>query len=320
MKKLLIGVFLTVTTYTAFAQQDPQFTQFFRTKLYYNPAFAGSHNDKDICVGLIGREQWLGFGSSSKGQTPSTYAGDIHTPLFNNRIGVGLNILRDAQGFEGTLMPTFSFAYHHTFANSSKLSAGVGVGIIQKSLDQTKLKALDQGDPLIGNEQINGNSLDVNFGLYYQIPTLSIFDNVYMGLSSAHINQAKVEYGNIKYTATRHYYFMAGGVYQLTSDFTLEPNIFVKNAVKTSFDINVMSTYQEKLMGGLTYRNIDAIALLLGYRIMPKTTAMFSYDLTTSRLSQFSNGTVELSVRHCFGVKYVPKEKPVRPIYTPRFL
>lgn len=319
MKKILLGIALATGFTAVYAQQDAQFTQFFRNKLNYNPAYAGSEEGK-ICATLMGRSQWLGFGSSDKGQSPQTIGGNIHAPLFQGKVGIGLNIFNDQQGFETTLTPTFSAAYHQTFSDQSKLSFGIGVGILQKSLDGTKLKAQQPGDPLVPQQLVTGNSTDFNVGLYYQKPTLAMFNSVYVGLSSTHVNQAQVDYGSIRYNAKMHYYLMFGGVWNEGGTFTLEPNVFVKNAVKTSVDINVMTTLNQKFMGGLTYRNIDAIALLAGMKFGPNSSAMISYDLTTSKLSQFSNGTLEASYRHCFSFKTEPPVKFVRPIYTPRFL
>jgi type IX secretion system PorP/SprF family membrane protein len=318
MKKLLLGILLATGASSVFAQQDAQFTQFFRNKLNYNSAFAGSEDGK-ICASLIYRTQWLGFGSKEKGQSPATFGGNIHAPLLNGKLGIGLNILSDKQGFESTLTPTLSIAYHHTFTNQHKLSGGLGVGFIQKSLDGTKLKAQDPNDPSIPKESVNGNALDLNFGAYYQIPSIAGFNNVYVGISGNHLNQASVDYGPVKYTAAMHYYLMFGGVYDMGT-FTIEPNIFVKNAIKTSLDLNVMTTYNGNIFGGITYRTVDALALLAGYKFSSVSSAMISYDLTTSKLSQFSNGTVEIGYRHCFGFKTEPPVKTIRPIYTPRFL
>lgn len=328
MKKIILGIFLTSVTALSYGQQDPQFTQFFRTKLNYNPAFAGSGEAGRICAGLLFRSQWMGFGSADKGFSPQTYVGDIHGNVWGGRIGLGLNIANDEQGHERTLTPTFSFAYHHTFENRHKLSAGLGVGILQKSLDGAKLRPQQGSDPLIPQNMVNGNAIDMNFGLYYQIPAISIFNDVYAGFSATHLNQAEVQYGNMKYNASMHYYFMMGGVYLLTPAFTLEPNIFVKNAVKTSVDVNVMTTYNGRYMGGLTYRNVDAFAVLAGIKdlIRSKTapgeglSLLASYDITTSRLAQFSNGTVEITARYCFGLKVNSTPPPIRPILTPRFL
>lgn len=318
MKKLLLGILLATGASSVFAQQDAQFTQFFRNKLNYNSAYAGSEEGK-ICASGLFRTQWLGFGSKEKGESPSTFGGNVHAPLLNGRLGLGLNIFNDKQGFENTLTPTLSVAFHQTFSNQHKLSAGVGVGFIQKSLDGTKLKAQDPNDPSIPKQSVTGNALDLNFGIYYQIPSIAGFDKVYASLSGAHLNQANVNYGPIKYTAAMHYYLMFGGVYDMGT-FTIEPNVFVKNAVKTTLDLNVMTTYNGNILGGITYRTVDAVALLAGFVFPWDASVMLSYDLTTSKLSQFSNGTVEIGYRQCF--KFIT-EKPtptVRPIYTPRFL
>lgn len=326
MKKLLLAILSLTGAVAVFAQQDPQLTHFFRKKLNYNPAYAGTNEGK-ICASLDYRSQWLGFGSADKGITPETFTGSVHGSLFKGRLGLGLNIMRDVQGFEGTITPTFSAAFHQTFANESKLSIGLGVGIIQKSLEGAKLKAQTGGDPLIPTQTVTGSSMDFNFGVYYKTPSLSIFRDVYAGLSSTHLNAATVEYGTVKYNASRHYYLMMGGVYDLQGGtFTLEPNIFIKNAVKTSFDLNVMTTYNSKYMGGITYRNVDAFAVLAGMNFGSASnneeaaSVMVSYDLTTSKLSQFSNGTFEISLRYCFGIKIKETIRPIIPILTPRFL
>lgn len=319
MKKILLSILFAGGALATFAQQDGHFTQFFRSKLNYNPAFAGS-SGQDICTGLIWRSQWLGFGSKDKGLTPQTLVGDIHAPLFQGSFGVGLNIQNDEQGFEGTLIPTLSIAYHRTFQNQHKLSGGIGIGFIQKSLDGGKLKPQQQGDALIPTTLVNGNALDLNVGLYYQIPAITILRDVYVGLSATHINQSTVQYGPTKYNSKLHTYILAGAIYDLNSSFTVEPNLFVKNAVKTSVDVNVMTTYNGSIMGGITYRNIDAFAVLAGYKFTPKSSLMVSYDITTSKIANFSNGTIEASYRHCFGFKTSPPPKTIRPIYTPRFL
>lgn len=320
MKKILLSILFAGGALSSFAQQDGHFTQFFRSRLNYNSAFAGSSGNK-VCAGLIWRSQWLGFGSNDKGLTPQTLVGDIHAPLFKGRLGIGLNIQNDEQGFEGTLIPTISIAYHHTFQNQHKLSGGVGIGFIQKSLDGGKLKPQTLGDPLVPTVLVNGNALDLNAGLYYQIPAISIFNDVYVGLSSTHINQANVAYGSTTYNSKLHTYLLAGAVYQLPNGrFTLEPNLFVKNAVKTSVDVNMMTTYNGNIMGGVTYRNIDAFAILAGFKFENIGSIMASYDITTSKISNFSSGTVEVSYRYCFGIKTKEIIKIFRPIYTPRFL
>src|SRR6478609_4561862 len=102
MRKLILSLSLLAGTFSLKAQQDAQYTQFFMTKLSYNPAYAGSE-DKICATGLY-RSQWIGFGSSSLGISPVTCVGNIHAPI-GSKLGVGLNISSDQLGFEQSLNP-----------------------------------------------------------------------------------------------------------------------------------------------------------------------------------------------------------------------
>ena len=75
------------------AQQLPQFTQYMYNTISINPAYAGSREALSI-VGLH-RSQWVGFRGGPITQTLS-----IHTPLRNDRIGLGLSFIEDDLGPE----------------------------------------------------------------------------------------------------------------------------------------------------------------------------------------------------------------------------
>ncbi len=83
MKKIIINfLFVLFAVATAFAQQQPQNTQFFYYKLGYNPAYAGSQ--ENTCISCIYRNQWLGLDGA-----PKTMAITFNMPLFNQRVGIG---------------------------------------------------------------------------------------------------------------------------------------------------------------------------------------------------------------------------------------
>jgi len=73
------------------AQQLPQFTQYMYNTISINPAYAGSREVLSV-VGLH-RSQWVGFQGGPITQTLS-----VHTPLRNDRIGVGLSFIEDDLG------------------------------------------------------------------------------------------------------------------------------------------------------------------------------------------------------------------------------
>lgn len=329
MKKLLLIASLTLTgAGIVKAQQDPQFTQFFNNRLHYNPAYAGS--EEKICATFVYRNQWTGFGNSTLGVSPQNIVGNIHAPIAG-RFGVGVNIANDQIGFEQILTPTLSMAYHHKLQNGHTFSGGLGLGFIQKSLAGSKLKPLDNTDAKIPNSDVSGMTFDMNLGLYYQIPAISVFQNVYAGVSATHLNQGKVTYdwtgGSRESQAVMHYYFMTGASYQLGNpNLAIEPNILVKSDLtKTSADFNAMLAFQNKYRGGLTYRTGDAFAILAGMTIFDKgnmaLNAGYSYDITTSKILDYSSGSHEIFVRYCFTIKTSePPPKIPIPRLTPRFL
>jgi type IX secretion system PorP/SprF family membrane protein len=329
MKKILLISFSCFLASWLSAQQDAQYTQFMFNRLGFNPAFAGTEGNK-ICITGLFRSQWLGFGGGGsignliappQGSSPVTFLGSIHSPI-GSHIGVGLNISNDKIGFMNALNPMLSVSYRYTFQNNDVISAGVAGGITQLSLDGGKLRAQDPGDPKVPTTSVGDIKPDFNFGLYYTKQQLWLLNDVYAGISATHLNQAKIDYTVATVQMRMHYYFTTGATYQVSAPLSIEPNLLVKyDKTKVTTDINVMATYNGKIRGGLTYRTIDAIGILAGYKITPEWQLGLAYDLTTSKISDFSNGSFELMMKYCFSPHIEPKpDKPPIPRLTPRFL
>lgn len=306
------------------AQQDAQYSQFFLNKLTYNPAYAGSE-DKICATGLY-RSQWLGFGNDKSGYSPTTSMISINAPI-GQSFGIGLNLTNDQLGFATSLNPMLSLAYRYHFKDQSVLAAGLGAGVMQKTLAGSKLKPLEQDDPIIPGQDVSGYAADLNFGVYYTMPSLWRFTDAYAGLSATHLTQGDVKYANVNNPMVMHYYFMTGASYAIGSGtLAIEPNILVKtDLAKTTADINAMLVYDGRIKGGLSYRTGDAVVILVGYKFFEtaKQSLVFgySYDLTTSNIISYSSGSHEIVLRYCFMPKFTKKDPPVPiPRLTPRFL
>ena len=308
------------------AQQDPQFTQYMFNQMYFNPAVAGSHDA--ICAGLIGRQQWVGFDGR-----PETYAFTVEAPFqdpfLNQQHGVGLTVSSDALGQESTFGLKLNYAYHYTLGTGGTLSAGMGLGMVQKTLGN-QWDAIDPAniDPSIPTGGASATSFDMDFGLYYRVP-----NKLYVGLSTTHITAADLEdlsggsLDQFYYGVARHYFLTAGYVIEeVISDLDIEPSILVKSdGTITSFDISGLAIYQDQFYGGLSYRLQDAVALMLGYQYQMSGQGAaggnlrigYSYDFTTSQLRQYSGGAHELLVKYCFNI--TPQVK-VQKHRTVRFL
>lgn len=323
MKKLLLSVAVLMIAQLVWSQQDAQYSQFFMNKLTYNPGFAGS--EEKICATGLYRSQWVGFGSTDIGISPVTFVGNIHAPI-GDKFGLGLNVTNDRQGFEESLNPMLSASYRLRFKNQGVLGIGLAGGFMQRTLAGDKYKPRETGDAIIPNVSVSGLKADFNLGLYYTLPNLWRFESFYAGLSASHLNQANIKYewvgGAADAPLKLHTYFMTGASYPLSSALSVEPNILVKtDFAKTTADINGMVTYNNKIRGGLSYRTTDAIVILVGYKFTPELQIGYSYDVTTSNITNYSSGSHEIVAKWCFMPKL--KEKPEKlpvPRLTPRFL
>jgi type IX secretion system PorP/SprF family membrane protein len=302
------------------AQQDPYYSFFMFNKMAYNPAYAGSKDA--VCATSVYKKQWSGFAGAPEFQTLN-----INSPIAKQRAGVGLGLINDKLGYENSLNVVFSFAYKIKLnsAGTSNLAVGAAGGFMQKSLDGTKLKPEQMGDPKIPISKVSATAPDINGGVYYTNTSIGRLKNVYAGLSATHLMQSTISYTTINGNTVdsklaTHYYLMAGAALDLTSSLTLEPNILIKQAPgKMQVDLNAFVLYNNKIRGGVIYRSGDALIGLIGYQFTENFHAGYSYDFTTSQLSKFSGGSHEIYVTYCFKFKPpVPKIPNIR--LTPRYL
>jgi len=291
-----------ITASMTFAQQDPQFSHNMFNRLAVNPGFAGA-NDA-ICGTLIGRNQWLGFEGA-----PRTFVLSADMPIPAIKGAAGLNIMSDNIGFEENIHARLGYAYHLKLGEG-KLGVGLDVGMINKRLG-SGLKPLETGDPSIPTGEVGATVFDAGFGAYYYTK------KYYVGLSSTHLPQSTLDLSTSKYQTRRHYYLMAGYTHQLNPDVALVPSVFIKNAVTTQFDVNCNVFYQNKIWGGLSYRFQDAIIILAGMNVMKDLRLGLAYDINTSKLNPYNNGTLEFMLNYCFKLQ---TEKPRQVYRNVRYL
>ena len=92
MRKILTLLsFLAIGATTLSAQQDAMFTKYMFNSLVYNPAYAGYYDH--MYISALYRNQWLGVDGA-----PTTQTLTLHTPLKNNRVGVGFHLLNQVLG------------------------------------------------------------------------------------------------------------------------------------------------------------------------------------------------------------------------------
>jgi len=308
MKKLILSITLFVVGAGVYAQQDAQFTQNMFNKLAINPGYAGANGG--ICFTLLSRTQWTGFDGH-----PQTHLFSTDALIFNKH-GVGLTVFQDKLGIESSLVAKLAYSYHLTLGPGS-LGIGLDAGMLNKSFG-TGFIAVDDPtlDPSIPNSGTSASTFDLGVGLYYNIP-----NKMYVGISTLHLTASELKdvadaggAGALNYAQSRHYYIMAGYDWDINGSgrWVLKPSILAKtDAASTQLDINALMMYNNLLWGGVSYRIEDAIAVLAGVNIpqLPGLKIGASYDITTSTLGDYSNGSLEFMIKYCTNISKPAKRE-----------
>jgi len=134
--KNIFTILATLIVFTAYSQQNGQYSLYMLNKYQFNSAYAGL--DNSLSVTGVFRQQWLGLEGS-----PSIQNVNAHMPLYYLRGGIGLNVENMNIGAEQNISATLSYSYHHPVGDAGILSIGAGGGIFQKSLDGSKLRTRD---------------------------------------------------------------------------------------------------------------------------------------------------------------------------------
>lgn len=312
MRKIILSVSSLFIGISSFAQQDFQFTQYMYDRLSFNPGFAGI--DGKICATAFFRNQWGGFDGA-----PRTSLINVHGPVRQLHGGLGLTVFKDQLGNFNDTYARLSYSFHLGLPTGGTLGIGLSGGIVSKNVafnwlppDGITTITIDNAIP---DAQQSQTTYDLNLGLYYAGP------NYYVGLSTTHITESDMT--TLGYLNKRHYYILAGYNWTLpgSGDWMLKPTVLVKSdAASTQIDFTVRALWKNMIWGGIGYRLQDAIMPLVGVQkeIGPGMIRVgYSFDITTSEIKNYSNGSHEIMVNYCFNLD---KQKPPQKKKTVRFL
>jgi type IX secretion system PorP/SprF family membrane protein len=298
MTKLSISLILLLISNIIWAQQDALFTQYTYNKLLVNPAYAGSQDGFNI--NLVNRTQWIGISGA-----PNTLTMSGHTAVRDNKVGLGLNIFRDAIGPTVTngFMGTYSY---RLISENAAISFGIQAGLLYYDFNWAEMNLKDQ-DYLFDPSNVRRITPDVNIGFYYQT------EKFFAGLSSKHLLEN--DYGFVKKENTssferlsRHFYVMSGTVFPLAQDITLRPSTLIKFVKNTpvQIDINASLLLKTRFMIGASYRTEKAVALMTELGLTNKIKLGLSYDFYFNELQPNNIGSVE--IRLAFIIDKATKE------------
>jgi type IX secretion system PorP/SprF family membrane protein len=288
--QLLACGFIALTSFNTevYAQQDPQFTQYFDNTLYVNPAYAGSKEVMNVTA--LHREQWLDF----KGRPTSTTF-SLNSPLSYESVGLGLTLVNDRVGPIIQTMVYGDFSYTLKFKNNSKLAFGLKAGVNVLNSNTASLQTIVDGDNAFLKNVVNKVNPNFGFGIYYHTKKW------FVGLSTPRIIEASYDASKTN-IERRHYFGIAGFVAKLNNDWKLRPTTNLKYTVGTplSLDLSVAAIWQDKLYLGAMYRLQAATGLFVQYQLTPQFKFGLASDFATTKIRKANSGTFELMLSYDF--------------------
>jgi type IX secretion system PorP/SprF family membrane protein len=305
MKKLiLIFTAIVFCTLTASAQQDPMVSQYMFNGLYLNPAYAGSHEYWTSTLSY--RNQWVGFEGA-----PETAIAAVDGRIADKNMGLGLILLHDKIGVTRQTA-IINYSYQIKTGEKFKLALGINAGVSQFSAKLTDLTVWDQ-DNVFKNDLTSQLLPRFGVGVYHfgkkhyvglSIPTLFAYQkdmNFNFDLSRSSFLR-------------RHYLLTAGYVFETSKEIKLKPSVLLKyvNNAPLEADFNLSTIYKDMYSIGVSYRTNDAVAIILEYQTNSFFRIGYSYDITVSKLRNYSSGSHEIMIGIDFG-------KDLVKIKTPRY-
>lgn len=295
MKKLGLILVLFFCYSAGFAQQDAQFSQYMYNTITINPAYAGSRGVISI-FGLY-RTQWVGLDGA-----PETSSFSVNTPI-NTNVGLGVSLINDKIGPTNENNLSADFSYSISTSGTAKLSFGIKGSANLFSLDPSKLKPEDQGDPQFQDFK-NKFLPNVGAGIYWHT------NKAYLGLSIPNFIQTNRydDNDNAIYKDQINYYFIAGYVFNLDhyEMVKFKPALLTKmvdgSPLQIDFSANFM--FNEKFVIGAAYRWSASVSALAGFQITDGIYIGYAYDKETTRLANYNSGSHEIFLRFEFLKKY----------------
>lgn len=303
--------------------QDVHFSQFFEAPLWRNPSLAGLFNG-DIRFQGVYRTQW---GAVTTPFETGSFNGEYKMPIggADDFLTLGGQIVYDRAGttrFTTTsLLPAINYHKSLSGDKNAYLSLGFMGGLVQRSIDRSKITTSSQFDGSGYNPLLDINEDIVNFNLTYADASVGLsynsqlgeseYDNFFIGAAYHHFNRpVNSFYRNPEIELNPKW------VYSFGLRMGLTPNVYLD----VQGDYNKQGSYTEVLGGAMvgfglsgydfteSIYNIhfgaftrwgDAIIPVLKIDFLPFSAA-FSYDINISPLRAASQGRggFELSISY----------------------
>ena len=307
-KKIICTLVLLLSVGTMLSQQEAMYTHYMYNTLGVNPGYAGSR--EALTVTALNRTQWVSFPGAPRTQTMT-----IHGPVFQDKLGLGLSVINDALGPVNSTSVYGDVSYRLTLDRNSTLAIGLKGGVNYFRGDFAGILLEDDTDNVFQTNEASKARPNFGLGFYYHR------ERFYLGLSSPGLLENSFKSTTLSGTErsffdqSRHYYLIAGSVFDLSRDLLIKPTGLVKMTGGAPIELDLTGTliYRDRFNIGLMYRTADAIGLLLGMNLNDQLYVGYSYDWSfTNKTMKYNGGSHEVMLRYDFVFKHRKKIKSPR--------
>jgi type IX secretion system PorP/SprF family membrane protein len=256
----------------------------------YNPGFCGTKRFLDFR--MFYRNQWDGFAGA-----PKTYAASLNMRLAKGKVGLGGFAFSDQIGPFKTTYAGGTFAYHLRF-DDVELSFGVQGIYMSQRFDGSLVtlhNSVDKAIDVTSTSNVKGSDGSVGLVLLNDRFYLAIGANNIIGREFFYYQGDPFYKGKYKNEPT----ITAGAAYNFAEnpDYTFENSIMTlyTNGVPIYFDYTLRLHIKQVLLTGISLRLKDAIAIHAGVNLKNQVQIAYSYDIVTSPLRKYNNGSHEIS-------------------------
>lgn len=315
VKCSVVLLFLLLSAGRLAAQQNIQFSQYVFNSLSVNPAYAGYKEEWFAQLAL--RSQWMGVEGAPK--TGVISIDGILDPR-DRKMGLGFQVTSDKIGPQFATSVTANYAYRLQLDgdDTKRLSFGIGAGVVQYNLNGNVLNTTEGGDQALALDKESRLKPDLRLGIYYNSNFLYLGFSLLDAFSGSQVSITSTS-SSFNIARSRHAYFMAGGLVNLSPEMRLRPSMLIKEDFRgpTSIDLNVMTIFNDKLWLGASYRTglalwkkqfndlhlgkQNSISGIVQVFVSERFLMGYSYDYVTSKLGSNQNGSHELTMGLTFG-------------------
>jgi type IX secretion system PorP/SprF family membrane protein len=291
IKRGLVILVLIIATNASFAQQDPMYTQYFFNTQTINPAYAGTWESLGFMA--LARQQWASWDGA-----PQTYTFSLQSPLKNEKVALGFNVISDKVGFEKRFGVFADYSYMVKLSETTKLRMGLKGGFTNYSNNLAEYTLYPGvNDPFFQGEI--DNKFRPNFGVGMFLDG----QKYYLGISSPKLLQNNFEsnYNNYSVQAEMRHYFLSGGIiFNMGENVKFKPTFLAKAAWNTPLQVDITANFliKEKMWLGGSYRTNDAIGLIAQWIFNKKLRIGYAYDYSITKLQNYHNGTHEVMISY----------------------